>query len=139
MEHAAVRAVLDHYLTHSAAGDETAAHSIYLDDAVLEFPQSGERFEGVAAFLPWRSRYPARVEYQVRRLRGAADVWIAELLFRYDGGPWQQALDILEFRGDKVAAESIYVFEGWDAPDWRARWWAAPPQRPGAEPPTTGD
>jgi hypothetical protein len=36
-------------------------------------------------------------------------------------GPWNHAIDLLEFRGDKVAAESIYVFEGRDAPDWRAQ------------------
>jgi hypothetical protein len=27
---------------------------MYAPDAVLEFPQSGERFEGVANFLSWR-------------------------------------------------------------------------------------
>jgi hypothetical protein len=97
---------------------------------VLEFPQSGERFEGVASFLPWRRQYPAQVEYEVRRLRGSGHVWIAELLIRYDGGPWSQAIDVLEFRDDEVAAESVYVFEGWDAPDWRAQWWAGRPGRP---------
>jgi hypothetical protein len=40
---------------------------MYDDDAVLEFPQSGERFEGVANIREWRSRYPA--------LR--ADAWLA--------------------------------------------------------------
>jgi hypothetical protein len=30
--------------------DEDASHEIYHDDAVLEFPQSGERFEGVENF-----------------------------------------------------------------------------------------
>ena len=39
--------------------DEDIAHEIYHDDAVLEFPQSGERFEGVANFREWRRRYPA--------------------------------------------------------------------------------
>jgi hypothetical protein len=131
MDETAVRTALDHYLSHSAAGDEETAHAIYHDDAVLEFPQSGERFDGVANFLPWRRKYPAKVEYDVQRLRGSGDTWIADLLIRYDGGPWSQAIDILVFRGDKVAAESIYVFDGFDAPDWRAPWWAGPPRRPG--------
>ena len=131
MDEAAVRQALDHYLSHSSAGDEDTAHEIYVEDAVLEFPQSGERFEGVVNFLPWRRRYPAQVEYEFRRLRGSGDVWTAELLIRYDGGPWNHGIDILEFRDGKVAAETIYVAEGWDAPDWRAQWWAAPPRRPG--------
>jgi hypothetical protein len=29
-------------------------------------------------------------------------------------------------RGDKVARETIYVTELWDAPHWRARWRASP-------------
>jgi hypothetical protein len=120
--------VLLHYLERSAAGDEEGASSIYHPDAVLEFPQSGERFEGVANFLPWRQEYPATsIEYEPERVRGGGDAWIAELRIRYDGGPWQFGIDVLEFRGDRVARESIYVAEGWEAPDWRARWRAAPP------------
>jgi hypothetical protein len=128
MTEEAVRAVLAHYLSHSAAGDEQAASTIYHEDAVLEFPQSGERFEGVDHFLPWRREYPARIEYELDRVRGRDDVWVAELRIRYDGGPWQHAVDVLEFDGDLVGRESIYVAEGWPAPDWRAPWRAAPPR-----------
>jgi hypothetical protein len=127
MDEAGVRAALMHYLEQSAAGDEDAAHQIYVRDAVLEFPQSRERFEGVPNFLEWRRAYPAAVGYEVDRLRGDGDVWVAELRVRYDGGPWNFGVDILEFRGDKVARESIYVTEGWEAPEWRARWRASPP------------
>jgi hypothetical protein len=41
-----------------AADDPVGSHDMYDDDAVLEFPQSGERFEGVANTREWRSRYP---------------------------------------------------------------------------------
>jgi hypothetical protein len=134
MTEEAVRAALLHYLDHSAAGDEETASTIYHADAVLEFPQSGERFEGVDHFLPWRREYPAAtIEYALDRLRGSDDVWVAELRIRYDGGPWQYAVDVLEFDGDLVRRESIYVAEGWPAPDWRAPWRAAPPRE--AEPP----
>jgi hypothetical protein len=27
-----------------------------------------------------------------------------------------------EYHDDKVARERIYVMEGWEAPEWRARW-----------------
>ena len=39
--------------------DEDISHYIYHDDAVLEFPQSGERFQGVENFREWRRQYPA--------------------------------------------------------------------------------
>jgi hypothetical protein len=34
-------------------------------------------------------------------------------------------VNIREFRGDKVARETIYVTESWEAPEWRAQWRAA--------------
>ena len=99
-----------------------------LDDAVLEFPQSGERFEGVENFREWRRQYPAtKVEFEIRRVRGGGDAWVVELRVRYDGGRWNYGVDILEFRGDKVARESIYVMDGFEAPEWRSPWWAEPP------------
>jgi hypothetical protein len=106
--------------------DHEESHVIYHDDAVLEFPQSGERFEGLGSFKEWRGQYPANVVLDLRELRGGGDVWVAEGAISYDGGPWQPAVNILEFRGDKVVRETIYVTEPWDAPEWRAPWRAAP-------------
>ena len=45
--------------TSSTASDPDLDHDMYHDDAVLKFPQSGERFEGVKNFREWRSIYPA--------------------------------------------------------------------------------
>jgi hypothetical protein len=119
------RAQITRYLDHSGIDPDTA-HEIYHDDAVLEFPQSEERFEGVVNFREWRRQYPAAVDYEMRNLRGAGDLWVAEVSLRYDGGPWQPGVSILEFRGDKVARETVYVTEPWEAPEWRAPWRAAP-------------
>lgn len=119
------RAQIERFLEATGV-DETAAHAIYHDDAVLEFPQSGERFEGVPNFREWRSRYPVDVSMSVRHLRGSGDLWVAEVSISYDGGPWQLGISILEFRGDKVARETIYLSEPWEAPEWRAPWRAAP-------------
>jgi hypothetical protein len=126
MDEQAVRAVLRHYLDHSVVGEEAVAHEIYAEDAVLEFPQSGERFEGVAQFLPWRAQYPAEVRYELGRVRGGGDVWVAELTVSYDGGTPMLGVDVLVFTGGKVSRETIYVTEGFPAPDWRAPWRAAP-------------
>jgi len=69
--------------------DHDTSHEIYADDAVLEFPQSGERFVGKQNFLEWRKQYPAGVEYTVRRILGSGDTWIIEGAVSYDGGdPW---------------------------------------------------
>jgi SnoaL-like domain len=121
----AVRAALKTYLDVSGT-DLDARHEIYHEDAVLEFPQSGERFEGVTNFREWRRIYPAKVEFELRRLRGRDDLWVAEVIGSYDDGPPYYGLSILEFRGDKVAHETIYGGEAWEAPEWRAPWRAAP-------------
>ncbi len=112
--------------------DVDRAQELYHDDAVLEFPQSGERFEGVANFTEWRRRFPARVRYRVRRITARDDLVVVELSISYDGGAWQLGVQLLEFRDDKVARERIYVMEGWEAPEWRAKWRAATPADPPA-------
>jgi len=89
---------------------------------VLEFPQSQERFEGKENFISWRRIYPASLKFTIRRIRGRGDLWIAENSISYDGGPWSYTCSILEFRGDKVARETIYITEGWKAPEWRNKW-----------------
>ena len=126
MDQEGARAALQHYFDRSAAGDEDGAHEVYHEDAVLEFPQSGERFEGVANFREWRRGYPAKVDLELRRVRGGGGAWTAEVAVRYDGGGWNYGVSILEFHGDKIARETIYYAEPFDPPEWRARWRAAP-------------
>ena len=116
------RAALEQAMERLLAGDSAGAHAIYHDDAVLEFPQSGERFEGIANFREWREEYPADVTFHVRRISGAGDVWVREMSISYDGGPWMLGVAVVEFRGDRVARERIYVTEQWEAPAWRAPW-----------------
>jgi hypothetical protein len=94
------RTQIQRYWEHTG-GDQDVSHEIYHDDAILEFPQSGERFEGVANFKEWRRQYPAGVTLEMRNLRGQGDLWVVEGAISYDGGPWQPAVNILEFRGDK--------------------------------------
>ncbi len=106
---------------------EFAAHDLYHDDAILEFPQSGERFEGVDNFRAWREQYPVPTKFRMRRLSGSGDVWVREVSVSYDGGPWMMGVAMLEFDGDRVRRERIYVTERWEAPEWRAQWRATTP------------
>jgi hypothetical protein len=121
MDAATVRAMLEQHFEQSRS-DPEKAHAIYHDDAVLEFPQSGERFVGVENFREWRSEYPASTSFEFREVRGADDVFVVELSVRYDQGPENFGVSIHEFRGDKIARETIYVAEGFEAPEWRAQW-----------------
>ena len=113
-----------------AGADVDRAGEIYHDDAVLEFPQSGERFEGVANFTEWRRQYPADVRYRLRRVTARDDLVVTELSVSYDGGAAMYGVQLLEFRGDRVARERIYVMQGWEAPEWRAPWRSETPADP---------
>ena len=110
-----------------AGADVDRAPELYHDDAVLEFPQSGERFEGVNNFTEWRRQYPAEVRYRVRRITAREDLVVAEVSVTYDGRREMFGVQLLEFRDDKVARERIYVMDGWEAPEWRAPWRADTP------------
>jgi hypothetical protein len=125
MDAATIRGMLEQHFEHSAT-DPDRAHAMYAEDAVLEFPQSGERFEGVENMREWRSNYPANTSFEFREVRGRDDLWVAEISISYDGGTPNFGVSILEFRGEKIARESIYVAEGFDAPEWRARYRATP-------------
>lgn len=118
-----------------AGKDEDVAHEIYHDDAVLEFPQSGERFEGVENFREWRRQYPAPLKFHTRRITRRDDLVVIENLISYDGAPWQYSVSLMEFQHDRVSRERIYIMDGWDAPPWRARWRAETPADPAPPPP----
>ncbi len=121
MDEPTVRAMLLQNLEHSRS-DPVLAHEMYHDDAVLEFPQSGERFEGVENFREWRSTYPASTDFEIREVRGRDDLWVVEVSVRYDDGPRNFGVSIQEFREDKIVRESIYYGEAWEPPEWRAKW-----------------
>jgi SnoaL-like domain len=120
-----VKGMLQRHFDHSGS-DPDLAHAMYHQDAVLEFPQSGERFEGVENLREWRSNYPANTSVEFREVRGSDGVWVAEISIAYDDGPPNFGISILELRDGKIARESIYVAEGWEPPEWRAQWRSAP-------------
>jgi SnoaL-like protein len=121
MDAATVKAMLEQHFQY-ASSDPDRAHAMYHPDAVLDFPQSGERFVGVENMKGWRSGYPTETKVEVREVRGAGELWISELSISYAGDDPMFGVSIQEFRDDKIARESIYVAEGFEAPEWRAKW-----------------
>ncbi len=79
LDDGSLRSALEEHWAYSGK-DEDRAHEIYHDGAVIEFPQSRERFEGVANVRAWRQRYPAEVDFRLRRIGWEAPEW---------RGPWR--------------------------------------------------
>jgi hypothetical protein len=115
-----IRAALDQHWAASDANDSEAEHRIYHEDAVLDYPQSGERTRGRTNILNQRGIQPNKKRFSVRRIIGGGDLWITELILTYDAKP-TYTVSIMEFRGDKVARETQYFADPFAAPAWRAQ------------------
>jgi len=116
-----IRAALDRHWTASDASDFETEHDVYLEDAVLEYPQSGERIRGRRNIQITRANQPSKKRFVVRRIIGSGNLWITEYILTYDGKP-SYTVSIMEFSGDKVARETQYFGDPFEASAWRAEW-----------------
>jgi hypothetical protein len=121
MEDREIRAALDLHWAASDANDFEVEHQIYRDDAVLEYPQSGERIRSRRNIQASRVAQPSQKRFTVRRILGAADLWVSELVITYDGQP-SYAVSIMEFDDGKVSRETQYFGDAFEAGPSRAQW-----------------
>jgi ketosteroid isomerase-like protein len=121
MEDREIRAALDRHWAASDANDIEEEHQIYQEDAVLEYPQSGERIRGRQKIQASRAAQLNRKRFTVRRIIGAGNVWITEYILSYDGRP-SYTVSIMEFRAGKVARETQYFGDPFEPGPSRAQW-----------------
>ncbi len=112
---------LNRHWAASDANDFDAEHDIYRHDAVLEYPQSGERIRGRDAIQASRAAQPNAKRFSVRRVVGMGNLWVTELIITYDGQPsW--SVSIMEFVNNEVARETQYFGDPFQPGPSRARW-----------------
>ena len=116
-----IRAALDQHWAASDANDFRTEHLIYHEDAVLDYPQSGERTRGRYNIQNQRATQPSKKRFIVRRIIGSGDLWVTEFILTYDDKP-SYTVSIMEFRGNKVARETQYFADPFTAPAGRAHW-----------------
>jgi len=116
-----VLAALQRHWAASDSDDFAAEHEIYKDDAVLEYPQSGERIRGRRGIQESRMAQPNKKRFTVRRLQGSGSLWISELVVTYDGQP-SYVVSIMDFEGAKVIRETQYFGSPFEPGPSRARW-----------------
>ena len=68
-----------------------------------------------------RSIQPNKKRFTVQRIIGGGDLWITEFILSYDGKP-SYTVSIMEFRGDKVARETQYFADPFEASPARAQY-----------------
>jgi hypothetical protein len=116
-----VRAALQRHWKASDANDFDAEHQIYRTDAVLEYPQSGERIRSRQNIQASRAAQPNDKRFTVRRVSGGGDLWISELVLTYDEKPYY-VVSIMEFEAGEVIRETQYFGEAFEPGPSRAQW-----------------
>ena len=119
MDDATVRAALQRHWDASDAGDFEVEHEIYHAEAVLDYPQSGERIRGRHHIQESRFVQPNQKRFTVRRMTGSGDLWVTEFVLSYDGNP-SYAVSIMEFREGLVAHETQYFADRFEPAPSRA-------------------
>ncbi|MBV9560491.1 MAG: nuclear transport factor 2 family protein [Bradyrhizobium sp.] len=113
MDDRTARLALERHWKASDAGDFEIEHDIYHEDAVLEYPQSGERIRGRRNIQESRFVQPNKKRFAVRRIVGSGDLWVTEFVLSYDGAP-SYTVSIMEFRDGRVANETQYFADPFD-------------------------
>jgi hypothetical protein len=114
-----IRARLLQHWEASERGDLDTEHAIYAADAVLDYPQSGERFTGRSRIQAQRGEHPAERHFTVRRILGSGGLWVSECVITYDGVP-TYSLSVMEVTDGLVTHETQYFADPFPAPASRA-------------------
>ncbi|HEY3976386.1 MAG TPA: nuclear transport factor 2 family protein [Streptosporangiaceae bacterium] len=116
---ASTRAAIEQHWKASDDGDADTEHAIYAADAILDYPQSGERFRGRAKIQAQRGGHPAERRFRILRIRGGGDLWVSECVITYDGAP-TYSVSVMEFAGEQVTHETQYFADPFPAAARRA-------------------
>lgn len=120
--------------------DWDALGSCYHEDAVIEYPQSGERFIGLQNIRAQFENYPGGLElggtrldeviggttyalspmYTVIAVEGSGNRGTAILRVRYPDQSLWWAINLYELREDKIARSRVFFAPAFDPPEWRA-------------------
>jgi SnoaL-like domain len=113
------RARLRQHWEASERGDVDAEHAIYAADAILDYPQSGERFSGRSRIQAQRGGHPAERHFTIRRILGGGGLWVSECVITYDGVP-TYSLSVMEITDGLVTHETQYFADPFPASAGRA-------------------
>ena len=114
-----IQARIQQHWDASESGDIDTEHAIYATDAILDYPQSGERFRGRSKIQAQRGGHPAERHFTVRRILGGGDLWVSEVVITYDGVP-TCSVSIMEIADGLVTHETQYFADPFPAAPGRA-------------------
>jgi len=123
MESAASRAVVAQFWACMGRNDFEAAGALLHDEFVLDWPQSGERICGRANFVAINEHYPAAGPWRcvVQRLIAQDQTVVTDVRVT-DGVQTGRAIAFSEVREGRIARQTEYWPDPFEAPAWRTPW-----------------
>ena len=105
---------------HPTRGQRGRARHLPVD-AVLDYPQSGERFRGRAAISAQTAGTEPTRHFTVLRIRSRGSLWVSECTIHPStvGPHTRQA--VMELASEAVAHETQYFADPFGAPPWRIK------------------
>jgi ketosteroid isomerase-like protein len=100
-------------------GDVSVMDEVFHDDAIMEWPQSRERIRGAERRRAVYGRFETLPTIAPRRLLVEGDLCVAEARLDYDGTAYD-CVFIFELRDGRIAKETAYWSQPFEAPAWRA-------------------
>ena len=116
------RQTISRFFAALQAGDYAVLQDVLTPDAITRWPQSGERMTSALSCIRVNENYPGGPPtYQVERISGGEDTWVAEVIADYHGERWYMT-SVIEFEGPRIARMTDYFGPTLPAPEWRAGW-----------------
>ena len=117
----AAQAVVESFWEAMRANDWQAAAAHFAPDAVIEWPCSGERIKGPAAWAEIQARYPAagRWTFDVHRLVGDGNTAVSEVTVS-DGEQPARVVAFSEVEGEAIVRQIEYWPAAYEPAEWRA-------------------
>ena len=116
------RQVVEALVATLNAGDIGGMDDLFHDDAVMDWPQSGERIVGAGNRRAIYGAFPQLPSISPRKLNGEGDLWVLEADLDYGDGDPYQTVFLFEMRDGRIARETAYWTKSFPAPAWRAAW-----------------
>jgi hypothetical protein len=97
-------------------------HAQFQEDSVMHYPQSGERIVGDENRRGAYGAFPQLPKATAKRILVSGDLGVLEASLDYGDGQAWQAVMIFEFRDGKIARETAYWPQPFEAAAWRSQW-----------------
>ena len=95
---------------------------LFHDDAIMDWPQSGEKVVGAENRRGIYGSFPQLPTITPRRMISDGELVVAEATLDYGKGSPYKTVFIFELKDGKIAKETAYWSEPFEAPAWRAKW-----------------